>query len=119
MGKYALGLDFGTNSCRSLIVDLEDGRELASCVFLYPSGKDGVLVDPKDPNVARQNPRDYLDCFEVIVKESIDQAKDRNSNFDPQAIIGIGGGNPTGAITRVQRKSKCHGMAMERPFQPC
>ena len=90
MGKYAIGLDFGTNSCRSLIVDLEDGRELASCVFLYPSGKDGVLVDPKDPNVARQNPRDYLDCFEVIVKESIDQAKDRNSNFDPQAIIGIG-----------------------------
>lgn len=90
MEKYAIGLDFGTNSCRSLIVDLEDGRELANCVFLYPSGEEGILIDPKDPNVARQNPRDYLDCIEIIVKESIDQAKNRHSNFDPQAIIGIG-----------------------------
>ncbi len=90
MKKYAIGLDFGTNSCRSLLVDLEDGRELASRVFLYPSGKEGILVDSKDPNVARQNPRDYLSCLEIVVKDSIDQAKDRHSDFDPQNIIGIG-----------------------------
>jgi L-ribulokinase len=99
MKKYALGLDFGTNSCRSLIVDLEDGRELASCVFLYPSAKDGILVDSKDPNVARQNPRDYLSCLEVIVKDSINQAKGKISDFYPQNIIGIGvdttGSSPT------------------------
>ena len=59
MKKYALGLDFGTNSCRSVIVDLTDGKELANHVSGYPSGSDGVLLDPKDPNVARQNPEDY------------------------------------------------------------
>ena len=38
MGKYSIGLDFGTNSCRALIVDISNGQELASHVFEYPSG---------------------------------------------------------------------------------
>ena len=58
MKKYAIGLDFGTNSCRSLVVDLMDGRELASHVFSYSSGQDGIMLDPSDPNVAiREKPR--------------------------------------------------------------
>ncbi|MGB2092302.1 MAG: ribulokinase, partial [Akkermansiaceae bacterium] len=61
MPKYSIGLDYGTNSCRSLIVDLADGRELGSSVFAYPSGEHGILTDPEDPHVARQNPQDYLD----------------------------------------------------------
>ena len=90
MKKYAIGLDLGTNSCRSLIVDLEDGKELASCVFPYPSGENGVLVDPKDPNVARQNPQDYLETIEVSVKKAINQVEEEYSDFDPENIIGIG-----------------------------
>ncbi|MBL7083442.1 MAG: ribulokinase [Candidatus Aminicenantes bacterium] len=90
MEKYALGLDLGTNSCRSLIVDLNDGKELASCVFPYPSGDNGVLVDQKDPNVARQNPQDYLETIVVSVKEAIKQAKDKYSDFETENIIGIG-----------------------------
>ena len=50
MSAYAMGLDYGTNSCRSLIVDLATGAELASSVFPYPSGEMGVVVDPRDPN---------------------------------------------------------------------
>jgi L-ribulokinase len=65
MTKYALGLDYGTNSCRSLIVDLADGRELASHVFDYPSGEAGILLDPRDPNVARQHPKDYVDALQL------------------------------------------------------
>ena len=42
MKKYAIGLDFGTNSCRSLIVDLSNGDELASHVFPYPTGEAGI-----------------------------------------------------------------------------
>jgi hypothetical protein len=38
-----LGLDYGTNSCRGLIVDLDNGREVAQHVFDYPSGELGVL----------------------------------------------------------------------------
>ena len=54
--RYALGLDFGTNSCRSLLVDLETSEELGSSVYNYPSGELGILTDPRDPNFARQNP---------------------------------------------------------------
>ena len=58
---YSIGLDYGTNSCRSLIVNLETGEELGSAVFPYPSGEMGILTDPSDPNVARQNP--FLSIF--------------------------------------------------------
>jgi len=90
MNKYALGLDFGTNSCRSLIVDLEDGKELAGHVFSYPSGEKGVLLDPDDPNLARQNPADYLKGIEVTVKKAVEQAIKADPQFDPFLIVGIG-----------------------------
>jgi len=90
MKKFAIGLDFGTNSCRSLIVDLQTGKELATSVFLYPSGESGVLIDSKDPDVARQNPQDYLDGIEVSIKKAIKAARARSSKFNPENIIGIG-----------------------------
>lgn len=90
MRKYALGLDFGTNSCRALIVDLRDGVEVATAVFPYPSGEEGILLDPKDPNVARQNPADYLAALEVSVRDAIRKARDRHPEFNPHHIIGIG-----------------------------
>lgn len=90
MKRFALGLDFGTNSSRSLIVDLEDGDELASCVVDYPSGEDGILLDPTDPNVARQNPADYFLSLEEAIKGVLQQAADNSPGFDPASIIGIG-----------------------------
>ncbi len=90
MKKYAIGLDFGTNSCRSLIVDLSDGAELASHVFPYPSGNAGILLDPKEPNLARQNPQDYLDGIKETITNAISKAKKENSEFNPANIIGIG-----------------------------
>lgn len=90
MSRYALGLDFGTNSCRSLVVDLADGREVADHVFGYPSGEAGVLLDPKDPNVARQNPQDYLDGIVAIVTGAVAKARKADPTFDPASIVGIG-----------------------------
>ena len=90
MNKYVIGLDFGTNSCRSLIVNISDGKELANHVFSYPSGSDGIIVDPSDPNLARQNPADYLEGIETTIKESIAKAKKAEPEFDPLCIIGIG-----------------------------
>ena len=89
MKKYAIGLDYGTNSCRCVIVDLADGSEIGGCVFPYPSGRDGILLDPKDPNLARQNPQDYIEAFSTIT-ESIKQARKADSGFDPADIVGIG-----------------------------
>ena len=89
MPKYALGLDYGTNSCRSLIVDLADGRQLATHVFDYPSGEAGILLDPKDPNLARQDPQDYIDAFSTVT-EVVKLAKKADADFDPHDIVGIG-----------------------------
>ena len=53
---YSLGIDYGTNSVRALIVDVATGREVGTKVCPYPSGTDGIFTDPKDHNVARQSP---------------------------------------------------------------
>ena len=90
MKHYVIGLDFGTNSCRSLIVDTSDGRELASHVFPYPSGKDGVIIDASDPNLARQNPADYIRGIEVTITESLKKASQADPTFNLTNVIGIG-----------------------------
>ena len=90
MNKYAVGLDYGTNSCRSLIVDIENGNELSTHVFNYPSGKSGVILDSRNPNLARQNPADYLQGIEVTIIEAIKKAKASDNNFSSDKIIGIG-----------------------------
>jgi L-ribulokinase len=88
--RYALGIDYGTNSCRSLLVDLNDGREAGTAVFNYPSGELGILTDPRDPHVARQNPQDYLDGLEAVTRQALAQAQEKISGFDPSQVIGIG-----------------------------
>ncbi|HLP17743.1 MAG TPA: ribulokinase [Bacteroidota bacterium] len=90
MHTYAIGLDFGTNSCRSLIVDCADGREIASHVFGYPSGTLGVIVDPSDPMLARQNPRDYLLGVTVTITEALKKASAADPSFSAERVIGIG-----------------------------
>ncbi len=60
---FAIGVDYGTNSVRALVVDIADGREVATHVYDYPSGEAGILLDPKDPHTARQNPADYIEGF--------------------------------------------------------
>jgi L-ribulokinase len=90
MKRYALGIDYGTNSCRSLLVDLDDGSEVGSTVFPYPSGESGILLDEKNPNVARQNPQDYLDGLEAVTRGALDQARAKVAGFDPAQVVGIG-----------------------------
>jgi len=90
MSRYAIGLDYGTNSCRSLLVDLDTGEELGSVVFPYPSGELGILTDPSDPNVARQNPQDYLDGMVAIITGAIEQAKAARPGFDTSEVLGLG-----------------------------
>jgi L-ribulokinase len=88
--KYAIGLDYGTNSVRCVIVDTANGRELGTCVHEYETGQAGILLDPSDHNVARQNPADYLKGAEVTVAGAIAQARAAEPRFDPKDIVGIG-----------------------------
>lgn len=87
--KYAIGVDYGTNSVRALVVDLANGDEIATHVFQYPSGDAGVLLDPKDPNVARQNPADYIEGFYKSVRRAVAAAK-KKRGFKPENVVGIG-----------------------------
>lgn len=90
MSKYVIGIDFGTNSCRSLIVDVANGKELATYVFEYPSGKNGVIIDSKNPHLARQNPDDYIKGIEATVKGALRKAKSARKSFKNSDVIGIG-----------------------------
>jgi len=90
MAVYALGLDYGTNSCRSLIVNLTTGVEVASHVYAYPSGNAGVIEDQRDPNVARQSPSDYYFGLIEIVTTGVQKASAADPDFTPEAIVGIG-----------------------------
>jgi L-ribulokinase len=86
---YTLGLDYGTNSARALIVRCRDGKELASCVMPYPSGTQGVLLSPNDDLLARQHPGDYLVVLEATVRGALEKAA-ADADFSPDRIIGIG-----------------------------
>jgi len=88
--NYALGLDYGTNSVRALIVDVKNGREVGTAIHAYETGEAGIILDPSDPNLARQNPADYVKGIEVSVKQALAQARRNDTNFDPGRIIGIG-----------------------------
>ncbi|MFP4229482.1 MAG: ribulokinase, partial [Salinivenus sp.] len=88
-GPYAIGLDYGTQSVRALIVDVQNGAEIGTGVFSYPSGDGGVYVDPDDPNLARQEPQDYLDGLEESVQKALDDARD-HPGFQPDAVVGLG-----------------------------
>ena len=57
---FTIGIDYGTNSVRALVVRVRDGAEFGTGVVDYPSGHQGVLLDPKDHHLARQSPADYL-----------------------------------------------------------
>ncbi len=87
--SFSLGIDYGTNSVRALIVRCSDGAEFGSCVFNYPSGKQGIILDRRNHNLARQNPADYLLGLEKSVRGALAIAK-KQSDFSLDLIVGIG-----------------------------
>lgn len=82
--KYTIGLDYGSDSVRSLIVDVKTGEEIASVVFDYPRWKEGKYCDAPN-NQFRQHPKDYLEGLEYTIIEALKLApKDVAKN-----VIGI------------------------------
>ncbi|MBP6977801.1 MAG: ribulokinase [Bacteroidales bacterium] len=66
--KYVIGVDFGTDSARALLVNAYTGEELASSVKNYPRWSEGKYCDPVK-NQYRQHPLDYMEVLEGTVKE--------------------------------------------------
>ena len=89
MPKYTIGLDYGTNSVRAIIVSTTNGREIATSTWGYEHGTEGIILSD-DPNLARQHPEDYVKGAEITIKRAIGAAKRSTDTFKPDQIVGIG-----------------------------
>ncbi len=81
---YVIGVDFGTDSVRSIIVNTKDGSEISSSVFYYPRWKKGLYCDP-GKNQFRQHPLDYIEGLEYTIRQAIEEAPD-NVAYNISAI---------------------------------
>jgi len=87
--KYSIGIDFGTESGRAVLVKVEDGEEVASSVYEYKDGViDEFLPDTSiklEPDWALQNPVDYINTLKKTIPDLL-----KKSGVSPKEIIGIG-----------------------------
>jgi L-ribulokinase len=89
--RFAIGVDFGTESGRSVLVDVADGHELATAVYQYRNGViDEYLPAPHDrvrlePDWALQDPDDYIRTFEETVPRLLAE-----TGVQPTQVIGVG-----------------------------
>jgi L-ribulokinase len=88
MPEHAIGIDYGTNSVRAVVVDCETGEEVGAAVWNYEHGQDGIVIDTADPNLARQHPADYVKGLEEAVTGAMKQAAGVGASAD--TVIGIG-----------------------------
>lgn len=88
MGKYTIGIDFGSLSGRALLLNISSGEEIASSIFEYPHGVMDTQL-PTDEKLgneyALQHPRDYLDVLYNTIPDVI-----KTSSVNPEDIIAIG-----------------------------
>jgi len=91
VGKYVIGVDFGTESGRAVVIDAADGHELGSSVYSYANGViDQALPAPDDdvrlaPEWALQDPDDYLRTFQQAIPAAIAAA-----GIEASDVIGVG-----------------------------
>jgi L-ribulokinase len=111
--RYTVGLDYGTNSVRALIVDTADGREAGTAVWNYEHGDSGVILS-RDPNLARQHPADYLKGAEVSIKGALADAKKKTRGLKPEQVVGIG--VDTTGSTPLPVDGRGNALALDRRF---
>ena len=87
--KYAIGIDFGTESCRSVLVDVVTGEEVATAVHPYGDGVIDEWLPGTDirlpPDFALQNPADYIEVLKVTIPAVLQEA-----GVDAEDVIGLG-----------------------------
>jgi len=83
--KYVIGLDYGSDSARAVVVNAETGEELASSVKYYPRWMEGKYCVPT-ANQYRQHPQDYIDVLEFTVKDALSKCPAGTA----EQVVGIG-----------------------------
>lgn len=83
--KYVIGVDFGTDSVRSMVIDAATGREVVSHVAWYSRWSEGKYCDPSK-NQFRQHPLDYLEGLETSIISALADSPEGTAD----AVIGIG-----------------------------
>ena len=111
---YTLGLDYGTNSVRAVVVSCTDGRTTGAHVFDYPSGERGVIVDAGDPHLARQNPADYVEGLRVAAAGALAEAS-ADSGFSRDRVVGIG--VDTTGSTPIPIDARCRPLAFDSKWR--
>jgi L-ribulokinase len=86
---FAIGLDFGTNSARAIVANTATGEEIAAAVYEFPTGDKGIVLDPKNPDMARQHPKDYLNATFEAITGALEQAT-KTPGFASDLVVGIG-----------------------------
>ena len=71
--NYVIGVDFGTDSVRALVIDASNGNEIAFSVFQYSRWKEGKFCNPSE-NQFRQHPLDYVEALEFTIRDSLSRA---------------------------------------------
>jgi L-ribulokinase len=89
MSKYTIGVDFGTESGRAVLVDVANGKEIATAVYPYSHGViDEKLPDTEirlEPDWALQDPQDYVRVFKNTIPAVL-----KESGVNANDVIGIG-----------------------------
>src|SRR6187401_36917 len=71
--RFVIGVDYGTDSVRALLVNATNGKEISSSVFYYPRWKKALFCDPST-NQFRQHPLDYIEGLESTIKDCLEKA---------------------------------------------
>ncbi|GAB6089284.1 ribulokinase [Spirochaeta dissipatitropha] len=68
--NYVIGLDFGTDSVRAVLVDTGNGKTMSQAVEYYPRWKQGLYCDPHSSRF-RQHPLDYIETLEAVIRQTL------------------------------------------------
>nr|WP_199075138.1 ribulokinase [Pedobacter sp. ASV19] len=83
--QYVIGVDYGSDSVRSVLVNTSNGEEISSSVFNYPRWQKGLYCNPGS-NQFRQHPLDYIEGLTLTIRECLEQAK---ATVHPQQVKAI------------------------------
>jgi L-ribulokinase len=107
---FVIGVDFGTDSVRSILVDSSNGVEISSAVFYYPRWKEGKYCNPSK-NQFRQHPQDYIDGLQYTIRTCIEKA-----GPDITSAVKAIGVDTTGS-SPVAVDSKGQPLALQKEFE--